>query len=594
MHPIRRRPGLLVALCAALLVAGASTILRADEDAPGQSDGAAARDDIFPLASVRPGLRGHGLTVMAGTRVERFEIEVIDVIRNYLPKQDVILVRCLGEAFADHQIAQGMSGSPVYFDGRIAGALAYTWPWAKHPLGGVTPIEVMLAEGQRPREGRATGMAPPTRLRRASAARPASTDLVPIGTPLAVSGFSEAGRRALQDALGATRFTVCGGTAVGAPASAAKWVNLDAPLEPGCAIVVDLMRGDYAMSALGTCTFVDGERVHAFGHDFSGLGETLFPMSVGYVYTTVASRQIAFKIGGSIRQVGAVVQDRPSGIVGIRGEAARMVPITARFTNAVTKRTEKFQFEVCPNRVFFTQLVIGALREAFNTAEATLGANTKRYRMTVKIKDMEPWSYEDVIAGFDGGFQRVMIGLLDRPLNHSTQRPEFESFDLDVTIEHTDRRAYLRAATASADEARPGEELDVFLRLEKKEGGDPVRETLRVRIPHDAPAGDYQLTVIGGDYVDPEVAAPVDIADMPRMYEAFYKSTELVALLPTGRVDLDLDGTLLRNLPLSSLPRLVRSPGGRDAKLRPVTEKVRLEVPYVVSGSRTVSLRVVR
>jgi hypothetical protein len=152
----------------------------------------------------------------------------------------------------------------------------------------------------------------------------------------------------------------------------------------------------------------------------------------------------------------------------------------------------------------------------------------------------------------------------------------------------------MRAATSSKDEVRPGEEVTLFVRLEKKDGGDPVREELRVRIPHDVPAGDYRLTVIGGDYVDPEVAAPVDIADIPRLYDAFYKSTELIAVLPTGRVDLDLDGRLLRNLPLSSVPRLVRSPGGRGAKLRPVTEKVRRSVPYVVSGSRTVSLRVVR
>jgi len=553
------------------------------------------REDIFPLSSVRPGLRGYGLTVMQGTKIERFEVEVIDVIENHLVKQDVILVKCLGPAFEDHQIAQGMSGSPIYFDGKIAGALAYTWAWAKHALGGITPIETMLAEGARKLEGRATGMQPPTRLRRGEAdvaARP--DEMRRIGTPLAVAGFSRATRRELEAEFAPQGFTVCGGGAAGRPAKAARWANLDARLEPGAAIVVDLMRGDYNASALGTCTFVDGDTVYGFGHDFNLLGETLLPMSVGYVYTVVASREISFKLGSSIRQLGAIVQDRPSCIVGHMGQPARMVPVTAHFTNAVTKREESFAFEVTPNTVFFTQLTTFALKESFARAETTLGQNTKRYTMTVKIKGMEPWSYEDVIAGFDGGFQRQLIGLLDRPLNHMTQRPEFESFHLEVEVEHRDRRAYLMSLTASAEEVRPGQTVTLKAGLETKDGGDQLEQTLEVRIPDDAPEGNYVVDVMGGDFVAADVATPRDIADFPRIYAAFYKSTELVAVLPTGRVDLDLDGNLLRDLPLSAVPRLVRGPGGTNTKLKPVTEKVRKPVPFVVAGSQKVTLRVVR
>jgi hypothetical protein len=503
--------GLLCLLLGGLCLGPASA-----EEQPGHPK---ARDDIFPLSAVRPGLRGNGLTVKAGTRIERFEVEVVDVINNYLPKQDLILVRCLGEAFADHQIAQGMSGSPVYFDGKIAGALSYTWAWAKHALAGVTPIEEMLAEGQRPLEGRATGMDPPTSLKRASAS---GSEMRPIGTPISVAGFSPAGRTRLQEGLGSMGFHVSGGVAAGAPGGAAKWVNLDAPMEPGSALVADLVRGDYSISALGTCTFVDGDKVYGFGHPFNSLGETVIPMSVGYVYTIVASREIAFKLGGSIRPVGAIVQDRPSGVVGVLGMDARMVPVSLDFTNAVTNRKESFRFEVAPNRIFFARMVMACIRESFARAETTLGSNTKKFRMTVKIKGMEPWSYEDVIAGFDGGFQRQMIGLLDRPLNHPTQRPEFESFDLDVVVEHRDRRAFIRTLTASADEVRPGQEVTLKVGLEKKDGGERIAETVTVRIPHDAPAGNYTLAVMGGDNVPADVASPSDIADYPKLYDAWF------------------------------------------------------------------------
>jgi hypothetical protein len=308
----------------------------------------------------------------------------------------------------------------------------------------------------------------------------------------------------------------------------------------------------------------------------------------------VASRQIAFKVGGTLRQVGAIIQDRPSGIVGILGREAPMVPVTVRFSNAVTKRVEDFAFEVTPNPIFFTEMTIAGVQEAFRRAETTLGRNTKRYRMTVKIRGMEPWAYEDVIAGFDGGFQRQFIGLLDRPLNHRYQRPVFESFELDVEVEHRDRRADVRSVTASADEVRPGEAVQLRVGLETRDGGERVERILEARIPHDAPAGDYVIVVLGGDYVPAEAATPNDIADLPAFYDAFYKSTELVALLPTGRVDLDLDGYLVRGVPLSSLPRLVRAPRGRDGRLVPSTEKVRLPVPWVVAGSQQVALRVVR
>ncbi len=552
--------------------------------------------EIFPLSSVRPGMKGHGLTVKQGTKIERFDVEVLDIMRNHLVKQDVILVKCLGEAFADHQIAQGMSGSPIYFDGKIAGALSYTWSGAKHAIGGVTPIETMLAEGDRKLEGSATGMLPATPLKRAaSGTGGGASDLRPIGTPIAVGGFSLASRRALERELQPLGFTVCGGgVAAGKPAKGAAWVNLDAPMQPGSALVVDLLRGDYSAAALGTCTHVDGKKVFGFGHDFNLLGETLLPMSVGYVYTVLASRTMSFKLGSSIRQVGAIVQDRPSGITGHLGTPARMVPITARFRNAVTKREETFQFEVTPNRRFFSQLTIFALKESFARAEATLGPNTKRYTMTVKIKGMEPWSYDDVIGGFDGGFQRQLIGLLDRPLNHMTQRVEFESFHLDVEVEHRDRRAYVMSLTASTEEVRPGERVTLRAGLERKDGGERFERELDVRIPHDAPEGNYVITLVGGDFVPADVPTPKDIADYPKLYAGFFKSTELVAVLPTGRVDLDLNGRLLRDLPLSTLARLVRSPGGMSGKLKPVTEKVRLKVPFVVAGSKKVTLRVVR
>lgn len=557
---------------------------------------------IFPLAEVRPGLKGYGLTVKRGTKVERFEVEVVDVMRRFVVKQDVILVRCLGEDFADHRVAQGMSGSPIFLDGRLVGALAYTWSWARHALGGVTPIETMLAEGRRPEEGRPTGALPPTALRAAEAGKPAAglpSDLRPIGTPLCVSGFSPTARAALAADLAPEGYLVAaGGGGVAGPGvpggAGGAWVDAGAPLEPGSAITVDLMRGDFTACALGTCTWIEGTRVFAFGHPFQTLGETRLPLSLGYVYGIMSSDELSFKLGGPLRAIGTLVHDRPSGITGFTDRTAPMVPFDLTFKNPVTRREEAFHFEITPNTILFQKLLISAVQDGFARAEATLGPNTKRFTMGVKLAGLDAWSYEDVIGGFDAGFQRVLIGLVDKVLNHESQRGVFEWVRLDVEVEHTDRRATIDSVTTSVEEVRPGQTIDVEVRLEPREKGPVHVEHLAVRIPADAPAGDWSFAVLPGDMVPGDVASPKDLADLPKMYAAFYRPTEIIAVLPTGRVDLDLDGRLVRSVPLSSLPRLARSPGGTEGNLKPVTEKVRRDVPFVVMGQRTVTLRVVR
>lgn len=568
-----------------------------------ETPGAAAGDDpagqdggIFPLSAVRPGQRATVHTVFSGTRVETFEVEVIDVIHNFLSKQDVILVRCLGDRVARTGVAEGMSGSPVTIDGKVLGALAYTWPWVKEPIGGVTPIEAMIEDGSRPLEGRASGAEPPTPLRH-ERPRPFGAgrgDLREIATPICVGGFSPEGSQRVVEALGELGMPVRigGGTVTGAPAG---WANLDAPVVPGCALTVDMIRGDLSVCAIGTCTHVDGKRVYAFGHGFQDIGETLYPMSVAYVYSVVPKHDMSFKVGASLREVGVIRQDRQSGVTGELGAKAPMVPVHIALGNKTTGRVEDFNVEIVANRTMFQRMLMLAIREAFSKAERTLGANTKHFKLSVKLKGVEEtWSYEDAFIAFDDGFSRLLITLVDRVMNHSTQRAEFERIDLDIRIENVDRRGSIEKVTASRDEVRPGEEVDLLVRVRMKEGGALVYERIPVRIPADAQAGDYAITLAGGDHVSADVAAPVDVLDIPKLYEAFYKSTELVAVLPTGRVNLDMDGRLLRSLPLSALARLARSPDMPGVRISPVTEKVRRPVPYVVAGSGRVVLRIVR
>jgi hypothetical protein len=554
---------------------------------------------IFPLSEVRPGMTGYGLTVFHGTEPERFEVEVVDVLRNYLAKQDLILVRCLGERFADHRIAQGMSGSPIFFDGRVAGALAYTWDWSKHALAGVTPIETMLAEGARRREGRPAGREPagsPPTIEGIRAVSAGGDDeavaLRPIALPLCVSGFSASGVRGLSERLQGEGMSV---RAAASPAGGAgDWADLDAPLVPGSALVVELMRGDYAATAVGTCTWVDGETVYGFGHAFYEAGETELPMSVGYVHTIVSSAKTSFKMGGALRPVGVVLQDRPSGIVGRTAETAPMIPFEVVFENAQTGRSESFRFEVTPNRLFTQSLVLSALGEAFSRAETTFGGNTKAYALAVKVAGLDEMTYRDVVSGFDRGLSRVLVALLDSIWVHPHERAELEHVRLKVQVEHVDRRAAIVAAHPLRADVRPGEVLPVEIRLRAREGGQETTTAIQVPIPAGAPAGGLSFRVAGGDLVRAEAAEPVTLADVGRLYAGFCRSTELVAEVPTGGVGVDAKGQLYRDVPLSALGRIARSQGGATTRLRPETRRVRAEVPFVVEGERWVTVNVRR
>src|SRR5579883_3055694 len=278
----------------------------------------------IPLTEIKPGMTGYGLTVFQGTRPERFAVKVIGILHNFLPQQDIILIESDDERLKHSGIVAGMSGSPIYLIGpdgdRLAGALAYGWHFAKDPIAGVTPIGSMLAELERPLRGRehtpVAEAANDARFRErttpnlvaASAPDPSSPSLVPAAVPLSLSGFAAPAFEELTKWLAPYHVTplAAGGAA---PAHA------DGPtrFEPGSSISVDLIRGDMSATATGTVTWVDGDKVLAFGHPMFNLGEIYLPISTAEVHTVLSAVSSSFKIASPLRELGTLVQDRQPG-----------------------------------------------------------------------------------------------------------------------------------------------------------------------------------------------------------------------------------------------------------------------------------------
>lgn len=337
--------------------------------------GPASATEFMSLSAVRPGMTGHGLTVFSGTRPERFSVRVIGVLRQFQPQLDIILIRCEDERLKHSGIAAGMSGSPIYLEGKLAGALAYGWSFAKDPIAGVTPIENIVRELRRPSRPPAgpslsvpqtalngaentafgslaagnpgAGQTPaPIAEPRSSAASPAAQpllrstkdtgsglagpQLVPVALPLSVAGLGPRAIEELRELVapyGLVPLQASGGGA-SSPGS------IDEGFIEGGTIAVQLARGDVSMTGTGTVTYLEGSRVAAFGHPMLGIGDVRLPVATAEVLTFLPSQSMSFKMSMPLREQGSLLQDRPSCIVADTSLRAPIVPLSVRVQTA--------------------------------------------------------------------------------------------------------------------------------------------------------------------------------------------------------------------------------------------------------------------
>ncbi len=326
---------------------------------------ATAQSAILPLSEVKAGMVGEARTVFQGTTPEPFKIRVVSILRKFLPKQDLILVRAEDPRLAFTGIAAGMSGSPVYVDGKLLGAIAYGWSFAKEPLAGVTPIEYMLAERHRPDR-------PPSDPYQAESWEPAppgladatSTRLQAVAIPLSVSGASDASLAYLGEelqpfGLHPVRAGGTGGKPAGTPPPKA--------LIPGAAVGVALMQGDMSATAMGTLTFAEGKQVLAFGHPMMGIGAVNLPMVLGEIHAIIPSLSSSLKMSSPIAEIGSITDDTKNGVVGFVGGHAGTVPVLVKITSqGVSKPT--FAVTIARHRRLMPLLATMAVSTALSEA----------------------------------------------------------------------------------------------------------------------------------------------------------------------------------------------------------------------------------
>ncbi|MCZ6492323.1 MAG: hypothetical protein O7A06_17550 [Acidobacteria bacterium] len=477
---------------------------------------------ILPVSEVRPGMKGIAYSVFEGNEPEAFPVEVIGVLKNvWGPRQHIILVRAGGRV-EQTGVAAGMSGSPVYIDGKLLGAISLRiGVFSTEPIAGVTPAENMLeiremdpsepAHPALPMDERAKGanteadpllaalgdILPPS-LRSSSAG---NNYLVPIETPLAFSGFSDS----VLDFF-APVFRRMGVVAIqgGAETQSVSSVmpspeDLASALPPGSAVAGMLVTGDLSLAGTGTVTYNDGRRVLAFGHRFFGFGPVEMPMSQAEILMVVPSSYASFKIANSTRVVGSIVQDRHSGIMGILGKPARMIPVTTTLRDADQSTT--YHYEVFQNSKWTPAVMMFTLFSTLARSNQAAAETSFKVNGTIEIEGYPSVTLDSMHATptqsrLPPAFS-VALWLtqrFNRIFQNQFEQPEISSVHLEFEIIPELRFATLINVWSATTEVHPGDQLPVKIFLQPYRGERIVKETT-VQIPWSVSKGRLKISI---------------------------------------------------------------------------------------------------
>ncbi len=463
-----------------------------------------AQTPLFPLKDLKPGMRGIGKTVFSGNAIEEFQVEILGVLENVGPHQSLILGRLSGGPLGSTGVLQGMSGSPVYVDGKLIGAVSSAFSFAKEPIAGIRPIEEML---RAPRGSSTTLRAAMSekgewRLPPRDVPRFAESGMIDIATPVSFGGFTRGTLDAFSPQLRALGLEPRQGVAAGGAVTGR--IGNPADLKPGSMISVLLLSGDMNIGADGTVTHIDGNRVFAFGHRFLSAGPTEMPFARAEVLALMPLLSTSFKISAAKELMGVISEDRNAAVAGVLGRRARMIPFAIRVSRAgraENTTAENYNMEMVDDRFVSPILLQMAAFSAIDATERTAGASTITVRGEIRFASGAPSAILDnIFAGDNGGaIQAALSGAI--PLAYILQggfdslRISGISLDIQSSIEK--KQLQIEQVSAGRREAKPGDRIPITV-LMAGENGLEISKTVEYTVPLGAPPGTLFFTVADG------------------------------------------------------------------------------------------------
>ena len=581
----------------------------------------AAQTEIMPVEQIQPGMTGTVRTTLQGTEVEEVDAEVLGVLQNYLgPNLHLILVKLTGEQVRFQGVANGMSGSPLYIGGRLAGALSTRIGYfAKEPIAGVTPIGDMLSTqfGARGKPQVSmdyqqlwSGNEAVERLAR-QLGRPIEKPIIsqathstqvtsrPIGLTLSHSGlhpslvnrydsfFREIGVELTK-----------AGTLSGGP------VQIEGPLEPGMPVMVKLMSGDLELGASGTLTHVDDNKVWAFGHPFFQLGQVEWPLARAEVVKVFPSIDGSFNITNSGQEIGAIIQDRSVAVYGILGRQASLIPMEVVVKHGGSE-VAGYKYRLIRDVLLTPLLIEIAVGQSLAVTQRLSGELSVALSGTFTLDGYEEIVVENLFSGFNVLSE---LGMLPAAVYFYLGNNEFApvsvsaiSVELDLVEEQ--RLANLEKAwfTKTSD-VKPGDQFKLIMELKPRRGKDFRLEQDYV-IPSTLQSGDYKVTVGNGAAITEQENALIkgtfkirDLRHMIRLINSLRPNFKLYAQVFREEEGYYFDGDFFPSLPPSDLS-VMRANKGDDNLVRllgTVLDERRMDTEYYVQGVRKLRFTVKR
>ena len=581
---------------------------------------------FFPLSELKEGMRGTARTVFRGSEPEEFQVEILGIIPGYIgPKQDMIVGRISGGAADRTSVFAGMSGSPVYIDGKLVGAISYSFPFSKEPICGITPIAQMLSIFEQNQNTKTKSKEP----RAVSVAELAATDwkpnftetaktssiitgansmlessagqsFQPIATPLAFSGFSAETLNKFAPQLASAGLMAVSAGGGAARISPLKKSN-ENTLKGGASVSMSLIRGDVSIAAAGTVTMRDGDKIYAFGHPFLSLGTSDLPMFESSVVTVVPSLNNSFKLAVPNEMVGTMTQDRATGVYGKLGQTAKMIPVKLSLETS-RGQSQSYNFEVAKDEFLTPILLNMTVYNSLTANERGLGDTLISISGEVKLKNQSPVKIERRFSGSSAS--QLASAAVAIPVNAllDSHFDDLQISEINLSLTSTDgsKTATLERLALDRTEVKAGEtfEVQAFVRTDT---GRVLAQKIPVTIPAGTPNGTLLVTVGDGGSLNSTAAfrqfVPKNLSELIKTINDVKKSDRLY--VQTSRVTSGavVGASEMPNLPPSMLATLNndRTVGGFKPTVTTVlTEQELAPADFLVFGQQVLTIEVKR
>jgi hypothetical protein len=566
-----------------------------------------AKPEIMPLNQIQAGMKGVAYTVFEGTKPESMEVEVLGVLKNANgPKGDIILVRLGGEKAKYTGVVAGMSGSPVYFNGKLAGALAFRiGEFSKEPIAGVTPISEMLeisALDSAPANPSVEAKSVPVFATKTSGPGLSSNTqdfanyLKPIDTPLVFSGFSEDSVRTF-----ASKFASRGIVPVMGVGSVSDAPQPEA-MVPGSAVSAVLVRGDMNIAATCTVTYIDANRLLACGHPLMQFGMVDLPMTKATVLATLPSPLNAFKIVNATETVGAFVQDRHTGILGEFGKKPEMIPVTLTIHGGPSEKS--FHYEVLNNArlspIAMATTVYNALRGVNEYGDEA----SYSMKGSISVEGFPEVKLQDMFSSGEGQQPAAMLAAssiadrFGRIFDNPYSTPAISGLNLDFELTSARRWARLESARTDVNEARPGDDINVEVLL-RPYRGEAVIQRIPIHVPSSA-QGTLHILVSDGDMLDrlrrgPSGAQKLDLASTIAVLNKQHVNNRVYVSVLEQDPEAMVADKVMPALPLSVMNVMDGMRGPQDMTVvgeSSVSETATAPLDFVVSGAQLLQITI--